>query len=188
MRAGAITFLAKPVQSAELIGAVREAMTKDASRRAQRCAQADIRARIARLTSRERQVLRLIADGLLNKQIAAELGAAETTIKGHRARILKKMRVRNVSALMGLLYRSMLRTVLVAERVEATDVVGSGSRPWTAGVPDGSRAAVEPSHAVRDSTPATSVAGVLSFVDPCSQSALRRPSDTRRNPGGALSR
>jgi FixJ family two-component response regulator len=104
MKAGAVTFLTKPVETAELIGAVREAIARDATRRAQRCEQADISARLARLTPRERQVLSLLTTGLLNKQIAAELGASEKTIKAHRRHVLSKMNVRSAFALMGLLY------------------------------------------------------------------------------------
>lgn len=105
MKAGAVTFLTKPVPAAELIGAVREAIARDAARRARRGEQADVRARLARLTPRERQVLSLLTTGLQNKEIAAELGTAEKTIETHRRHILDKMEVRNVSALWGLLYR-----------------------------------------------------------------------------------
>jgi FixJ family two-component response regulator len=105
IKAGAVTFLTKPVPAAELIGAVREAIARDAMRRAHRGEQADISARVARLTPRERQVLSLLTTGLLNKQIAAELGTAEKTIKTYRGRILDKMQVRNATALWSLLYR-----------------------------------------------------------------------------------
>jgi len=105
MKAGAVSFLTKPVQPAELIGAVREAITKDALRRAHRREQADVSVRLARLTPRERQVLRLLTTGMLNKQIAAQLGTTEKTIKTHRKRVLVKMGVRNAIALVSLLYR-----------------------------------------------------------------------------------
>jgi FixJ family two-component response regulator len=109
MKAGAVTFLTKPVQQAELLEAVREAITLDAIGRARRSEQADISARLARLTPRERQVFELLTTGMLSKQIAAELGTAERTIKTHRVRILSKMRVRTSGALMGLLYRGKTR-------------------------------------------------------------------------------
>jgi FixJ family two-component response regulator len=99
MKAGAVSFLAKPVQRAELVAAVREAATARTERRTQE----DLGRRLASLTPRERQVLDLVASGMLNKQIAAELGAAEKTIKVHRGRIMEKMQVRTAVALVGLL-------------------------------------------------------------------------------------
>lgn len=109
MKAGAVSFLSKPVRRAELVAVVREALLKDAAARAQRCAHADLGRRLASLTPRERQVLDLVASGMLNKQIAAELGAAEKTIKVHRGRIMEKMQVRTAVALVGLLSRAELR-------------------------------------------------------------------------------
>jgi FixJ family two-component response regulator len=109
MKAGAVSFLSKPVQRAELVAAVREAIQQDASARAQWCAQEDLGRRLASLTPRERQVLDLVASGMLNKQIAAELGAAEKTIKVHRGRIMEKMQVRTAVALVGLLSRAERR-------------------------------------------------------------------------------
>jgi FixJ family two-component response regulator len=93
------------VLRAERIVAVREAIARDATRRAHRGEQVDISARLARLTPREHQVLSVLTAGLLNKQIAAELGTAEKTVKTHRGHILEKMQVRNATALWGLLYR-----------------------------------------------------------------------------------
>jgi len=109
MKAGAVTFLSKPVQRAELVAAVREALLRDASGRAQHRERQDLVRRLASLTPRERQVLELVATGMLNKQIAAELGAAEKTIKVHRGRIMEKMQVRTATALVGLLSRAETR-------------------------------------------------------------------------------
>jgi FixJ family two-component response regulator len=106
MKAGAVSCLAKPVERAELIAAVREAISRDAARRVRRCQQQELSVRLARLTPRERQVLSLLADGMLNKQIAAELGASEKTIKVHRGRVMEKMQVRTATALVGLLSRA----------------------------------------------------------------------------------
>jgi len=106
MKAGAVTFLAKPVRRIELVAAVREAFAQDAAARAHHREQQDLCRRLASLTPRERQVLDLVAPGLLNKQIAAELGAAEKTIKVHRGRIMEKMQVRTATALVGLLSRA----------------------------------------------------------------------------------
>ena len=83
----------------------RVLITIDARRRACRCEQARISTRLARLTPRESQVLPLLMTGMLNKQIAAELGVAEKTIKTHRRQVLYKMEVRTATALAGLLYR-----------------------------------------------------------------------------------
>jgi FixJ family two-component response regulator len=109
MKAGAVTFLAKPVQRAELVAAVEEAFALDKAQRARHQQQREITRRLASLTPREMQVLDLVADGLLNKQIAAELGAAEKTIKVHRRRIMQKMQVRTATALVGLIVRSGAR-------------------------------------------------------------------------------
>jgi FixJ family two-component response regulator len=109
MKAGAVTFLAKPVQREELVVAVEEAIRKDAVSRTQQREQQEIARRLATLTARERQVLELVATGKLNKQIAVELGAAEKTIKVHRGRIMGKMRVRTAVALVGLLSRGRSR-------------------------------------------------------------------------------
>jgi len=112
MKAGAVTFLSKPVQRAELVAAVREALLLDAAGRAQHREREDLVRRLASLTPRERQVLELVATGMLNKQIAAELGAAEKTIKVHRGRIMEKMQVRTATALVGLLSRAETRADL----------------------------------------------------------------------------
>jgi FixJ family two-component response regulator len=106
MKAGAVTFLSKPVRRAELAAAVQEAIAKDAAVRVHQREQQEISRRLATLTPREREVLDLVATGMLNKQIAAELGAAEKTIKVHRGRIMDKMQVRTATALVGLLSRS----------------------------------------------------------------------------------
>jgi len=103
MKAGAVSFLPKPVKRAELISAVREAILKDENNRSARLERRDVEMRVEKLTPRERQVLKLVTRGLLNKQIAAELGAAEKTIKVHRARVMQKMQVRSAAALVGLL-------------------------------------------------------------------------------------
>jgi len=106
MKAGAVSFLPKPVQRAELVAAVQEAILRDAEVRAQQHERNDLVRRLASLTPRERQVLELVTTGMLNKQIAAELGAAEKTIKVHRGRIMEKMQVRTATALVGLLSRA----------------------------------------------------------------------------------
>ena len=109
MKAGAVSFLPKPVQRAELVAAVQEAILRDAEARAQQHERNDLVRRLASLTPRERQVLELVTTGMLNKQIAAELGAAEKTIKVHRGRIMEKLQVRTATALVGLLSRAERR-------------------------------------------------------------------------------
>jgi FixJ family two-component response regulator len=105
MRAGAVTFLSKPVRLAELVAAVREAFDLDRRRRAAQAERSDIETRLNALTSREREVLELIVVGKLNKQIAAQLGAAEKTIKVHRGRVMSKLHVRSVAELVTLTSR-----------------------------------------------------------------------------------
>jgi FixJ family two-component response regulator len=105
MKAGAVTFLPKPVRLAELVAAVREAFDLDARRREAQAERSDIESRLGALTSREREVLDLIVLGKLNKQIAAALGAAEKTIKVHRGRVMAKLHVRSVAELVTLTTR-----------------------------------------------------------------------------------
>ena len=101
MKTGAVDFLAKPFTEAELLAAVAKALEKDRGARAARVLKQDALERLARLTPRERQVCDLVATGLLNKQIAAELGAAEK-IKCHRGRVMEKLEVGSVAELVRL--------------------------------------------------------------------------------------
>ena len=99
MKAGAVDFLTKPVQRDALLGAVASAVQRDAARRRTSVSRAELRTRYETLTVRERDVLERIVVGRLNKQIAAELGTAERTIKAHRARVMDKMQVGSVAEL-----------------------------------------------------------------------------------------
>lgn len=103
MRRGAVDFLVKPPEDQELVVAVARALTRDVERRRRERAEEDVRTRLARLTSRERQVCQLVATGLLNKQIAGELGVHEKTVKQHRGRMMRKLEVQSVAALVRLL-------------------------------------------------------------------------------------
>jgi FixJ family two-component response regulator len=105
MRAGAVTFLPKPVRLGELSAAVREAFERDRGRREEQAQRTEVESRLKALTGREREVLELIVVGKLNKQIAAELGAAEKTIKVHRGRVMAKLNVRSVAELVNLTAR-----------------------------------------------------------------------------------
>jgi FixJ family two-component response regulator len=91
MKAGAVNFLTKPVADQELIAAVEEALKVDAAGRTVWLMRNTIAGRLATLTPRERQVLEMVVAGRLNKQIAAQLGTVEKTIKVHRARVMGKM-------------------------------------------------------------------------------------------------
>jgi len=106
MKHGAADFLTKPVDEAELIAAIQEALTRDRALRGARGEQQRIAKCLAALTGRERQVLEQIVAGRLNKQIAAELGTAEKTIKFHRANLMRKMGVRVVADLVKLAERA----------------------------------------------------------------------------------
>lgn len=103
MRAGAVSFLAKPVRKSELLPTVREALAKDAATRSQQTEQHRVAELLERLTPREREVMQLVVQGLRNKQIANQLGTSEKTVKVHRGRLMGKMRVKSVAALATLL-------------------------------------------------------------------------------------
>ena len=106
MKDGAADFLTKPVRDDVLLAAVRAAFEKDCLVRLQRAEQTALEARLATLTPREYEVLDLVIAGRLNKQIAAELGTVEQTIKVHRARVMEKMQVQSVAELVRLIERS----------------------------------------------------------------------------------
>ena len=91
MKAGAVEFLTKPFRGQELLDAVQEAIAKDRVGISERAQLAEIRSRYDSLTAREKEVFHLVVAGLLNKQVAAELGASELTIKTHRSRVMQKM-------------------------------------------------------------------------------------------------
>jgi FixJ family two-component response regulator len=91
MKSGAVEFLTKPFRDQELIDAIHTALERDRARRAEAGALADLRARFEALTPREREVLMQVVCGRLNKQIAADLGLSEATVKMHRGQIMRKM-------------------------------------------------------------------------------------------------
>jgi FixJ family two-component response regulator len=91
MKAGAVEFLTKPFRGQELLDAVQEAIAKDRAAWSERAQMAELRGRYDTLTPREKEVLKLVASGLLNKQVGAELGTSELTVKTHRGRVMEKM-------------------------------------------------------------------------------------------------
>ena len=99
MKGGATEFLTKPVEEHALLGAIRVGLERHRAARREHAALRGLRARYDRLTPRERQVLALVVDGRLNKQIGAALGMAEQTVKVHRSRVMRKMEVRSVAEL-----------------------------------------------------------------------------------------
>ena len=102
MKAGAVDFLTKPIDREKLIAAVHAALDKDRAARARREQRHSVEARFASLTPREREVLAGVVAGRLNKQIAADLGTAEKTVKVHRARVMKKMQAGSLVELVQL--------------------------------------------------------------------------------------
>lgn len=112
MKKGAVDFLCKPVNDAALIGAVRGAIERDRINRREHAERAEILRRLETLTPREREVLVHVVSGRLNKQIAADLGTVEKTIKVHRARVMQKMKVGSL-----------------AELVRASEKIGLLNRP-----------------------------------------------------------
>ena len=99
MKAGAVDFLTKPFRDQDLLDAVATAIQRDQKRREHENAIADLRAHFASLTPREREIMALVASGLMSKQIAAQIQLSEITVKVHRSHLMKKMEARSVADL-----------------------------------------------------------------------------------------
>jgi len=99
MKAGAIEFLMKPFQKEELLAAVRQGLEKDRIQREEQAEVSILQARVEQLTSREREVMDLVVTGLINKQIGAQLGLSEVTVKIHRSRVMQKMEAASLAEL-----------------------------------------------------------------------------------------
>jgi FixJ family two-component response regulator len=109
MKAGAIDFLTKPFREQDILDAVIRSLERDQERRAGEKDVAELRSRFATLTSREQEVIALVLDGLMNKQIAAKLGVSEITVKVHRGHMMQKMKVRSVIELVAMADRLGIR-------------------------------------------------------------------------------
>ena len=114
MKAGAVEFLAKPFRDQDLLDAIRLGIERDRVQRQDAAIIADLRERFADLNEGERQVLALVVSGLLNKQIAAELGVSEITVKVRRGHIMRKMRTRSFAELV----RMADKLGIASERVD----------------------------------------------------------------------
>ena len=99
MKKGAVDFLTKPVDEVQLIAAIEQGISRDREERGAHEELAELRERVARLTPREHEVFSLVVTGMLNRQIAQQLGAAKNTIKVHRARVMRKMEADSVADL-----------------------------------------------------------------------------------------
>jgi len=99
MKAGAVDFLTKPIRAQDLIDAVATAIRIDQDRRRESTQIAQLQERYALLTPRERQVMALVASGLMNKHVANELSISEVTVKMHRGSVMRKMRAKSVATL-----------------------------------------------------------------------------------------
>ena len=106
MKGGATDFLTKPVDARELLDAIERAVAKAFTAQREQAGATDVQSRLKTLTAREAQVFALVVTGMLNKQVAAELGIVEKTVKVHRARVMEKMRAGSLAELVRLADRA----------------------------------------------------------------------------------
>ena len=109
MKAGAVEFLTKPLVDTDVLGAIQQAIDRDRLSREQQAQVAELRARYESLTPREREVMEQVVAGLLNKQVAAELGITEFTVKVHRGQVMHKMLADSLADLVRMAERLGIR-------------------------------------------------------------------------------
>lgn len=110
LKGGAVDFLLKPFNDGDLFRAIQTALQKDRQIRGVRARKSDIRQLLDTLTPREREVMRLVVTGMLNKQVAGRLGVAEKTVKVHRGRVMKKMKVQSFAELVRIAQESGIKS------------------------------------------------------------------------------
>jgi RNA polymerase sigma factor (sigma-70 family) len=118
MKAGAVDFLTKPIRNQDLLDAVAAAIRRDYEQRQKAAQIAELRELYGQLTQRERQVVTLVASGLMNKQIANELSISEVTVKMHRSSAMRKLRV-----------KSAARLAVITEALHTENVGASSAKP-----------------------------------------------------------
>jgi RNA polymerase sigma factor (sigma-70 family) len=125
MKAGAVEFLTKPFRDQDLLDAVQEAIARNREARAQQRQIAELRARYDSLTAREREVMMLVVRGLPNKEIAAQLGTTDATVKLHRGRAMRKMQANSLADLIRMVEK------LDPPAVKSARVTGAGPESYS---------------------------------------------------------